>query len=90
MNPIKVFSDKLNALLDSWMDRMGLSIRTKLIVIFLIVKIVPLVVLLLIAWSQFAVLGKDIGLRTSHLTEEMTTSITTGGEMAVDIFAASR
>ncbi|MCL1895300.1 MAG: ATP-binding protein [Clostridiales bacterium] len=84
MNPIKVFSDKLNALLDSWMDRMGLSIRTKLIVIFLIVKIVPLVVLLLIAWSQFAVLGKDIGLRTSHLTEEMTTTITTGGEMAVD------
>ncbi|MDR3364602.1 MAG: response regulator [Clostridiales Family XIII bacterium] len=62
---------------------MGLSIRAKLITIFLIVKIVPLVVLLLIAWNQFELLGHDIEARTGDLTADMTSTITDVGELAV-------
>jgi len=84
MNPIKAFFSPVTKALDSFMDRMGVSIRTKLIVIFLVVKIVPLMILLLIAWNQFTVLGQDIQLHSSELTSEMTNTLNDTGAMAVE------
>jgi len=69
---------------NSLMDNMGVSIRTKLIVIFLIVMIVPLLVLLIIAWNQFNLLGTDIQSHTTELTGEMTTTLDDTGAMAVE------
>ena len=37
--------------------RYGLSMQTKLVVIFLLVKVIPLVLLTVIAWHQFQILG---------------------------------
>ncbi|MDR1816332.1 MAG: PAS domain-containing protein, partial [Clostridiales Family XIII bacterium] len=73
----------MSAGLDAFMDRFGVSMRTKLIVIFLLVKIVPLVILLLIAWNQFAHLGEDIQARTQALSESMNQTISETGELAV-------
>lgn len=38
----------------------GLSMQTKLIVIFLLVKVIPLILLSLIAWHQFTILGDSL------------------------------
>jgi len=83
MVSIKNFSQKINNRLDVLMDRMGFSIKAKLVIIFLIVKIVPLIVLLLIVWNQVDKLSSDIQSRTAHLTDETTSIITGAGDLAV-------
>jgi len=83
MVSIKNFSQKINTRLDFLLDRMGFSIKAKLVIIFLIVKIVPLIVLLLIVWSQVDNLSRDIQSRTTHLTDETTSIITSAGDLAV-------
>ena len=75
--------DRINKYLDSLLDKVGFSIRAKLIIIFLIVKIVPLIILLLIVWNQVENLGSHIQTRTDHLTEHVTESITQAGDLAV-------
>ncbi|MDR1798172.1 MAG: response regulator [Clostridiales Family XIII bacterium] len=80
---LRKFGNFLSDKLDRLMDRFGVSMRTKLIVIFLLVKIVPLIILLLIAWSQFAQLGEDIKNRTQALSDSMNQTITETGELAV-------
>jgi signal transduction histidine kinase/HAMP domain-containing protein len=57
--------------------------RTKLIVIFLVIKIIPLVILAFIAWRQFALLGDDLAARTVHLAAEMNSALSATGEIAV-------
>ncbi|MDR3305912.1 MAG: response regulator [Clostridiales Family XIII bacterium] len=81
---LRKVADRVSSALDAWMDRLGFSMRTKLVMIFLIVKIVPLIALLLIAWSQFAGLGGDIQERTQALTKEMNLTLTNAGELAVN------
>ncbi|MDR1272375.1 MAG: response regulator [Clostridiales Family XIII bacterium] len=83
LGALKKISDKLSGWLDAYMDKFGASLRTKLIVIFLIVKIVPLVLLLLIAWIQFARLGNEVNERTNDLAEEMNLTLTDAGELAI-------
>ena len=54
--------------LEKLFNRLGLGLRDKLISIFLLVKIVPLILLTAIAWRQFMVLGtalKDIAISDS-------------------------
>ncbi|GHU61693.1 hypothetical protein AGMMS49983_01860 [Clostridia bacterium] len=83
VNGIKEFGRKISDALDTWMDRLGFSIRLRLIVIFLVVKIVPLVALLLISWSQFARLGEEINVHTDALASEMTKTLEESGALAV-------
>ncbi|MDR3289208.1 MAG: response regulator [Peptococcaceae bacterium] len=52
-----IFSAGLNNI----MNRMGFGMRTKLIMIFLAVKVIPLILLMTIAWYQFVVLGDILG-----------------------------
>jgi hypothetical protein len=80
---IRSFGKKISDGLDAWMDRLGFSVRVRLIVVFLVVKIVPLVVLLLIAWSQFMALGEEITVHTNNLAGEMTQTLEASGELAV-------
>ncbi|MDR0876227.1 MAG: response regulator [Clostridiales Family XIII bacterium] len=82
-NGIKTFGKRIGDGLDAWMDRRGFSIRTRLIIVFLVVKIVPIVVLLLIAWSQFTLLGEEIKAHTDRLATEMTQTLETSGDIAV-------
>jgi signal transduction histidine kinase/CheY-like chemotaxis protein/HAMP domain-containing protein len=82
-NGIKTFGKRIGDRLDAWMDRLGFSIRTRLITVFLVVKIVPIIVLLLIAWSQFTLLGEEIKEHTDELAAEMTQTLEASGDMAV-------
>jgi signal transduction histidine kinase/CheY-like chemotaxis protein/methyl-accepting chemotaxis protein len=80
---LRVFGRKIAAGLDAWMDRLGFSLRTRLISVFLVVKIVPLAALLLIAWTQFTILGEEIEKHTSELAGEMTQTLEESGALAV-------
>jgi PAS domain S-box-containing protein len=58
------FSKKAEEIL----NRLGLGMRAKLIIIFLVIKIIPLIILALIAWRHFISLGvvlKDIAVSDS-------------------------
>ena len=54
--------------MNSFFDRLGLGMSSKLIIIFLLVKVIPLILLAAIAWRQVTCLGdelKDIAVRDS-------------------------
>ncbi len=54
--------------LDNFFDRFGLSMRAKLILIFIVAKVIPLVVLTVLAWTQIVTLGsllRDIAVEDS-------------------------
>ena len=46
--------------LDRFINRFGLNMRAKLISIFLIIKVIPLVVLMVVAWQQVVLLGTTL------------------------------
>ena len=43
-----------------FLDKLGFGLRTKLIIIFLLIKVVPLIIITLIAWNQFSILGDTL------------------------------
>jgi signal transduction histidine kinase/CheY-like chemotaxis protein len=43
-----------------WINRLGLGMRAKLLIIFLFAKVIPLILLAGIAWQQFATLGDTL------------------------------
>ncbi|MDR0357550.1 MAG: hypothetical protein LBH63_04200, partial [Clostridiales Family XIII bacterium] len=47
-------------ILDSFLNKRKLNMRAKLMIIFLVVKVVPLILLAVIAWYQFASLGDTL------------------------------
>ncbi|MCL2811626.1 MAG: ATP-binding protein [Clostridia bacterium] len=46
--------------LEDFLNMLGLDMRTKLVLIFLVVKVIPLLVLTLLAWRQINLLGGDL------------------------------
>jgi signal transduction histidine kinase/CheY-like chemotaxis protein/HAMP domain-containing protein len=52
-NPVSRFLNRV-------LDRTNLSMRAKLIIIFLFVKVLPLIILAVIAWNQFILLGDTV------------------------------
>ncbi len=50
---------KLN-LVHTLFGKLGMNMQTKLIVIFLLVKVIPLILLTVIAWHQFEILGDTL------------------------------
>ncbi|MDR1439201.1 MAG: hypothetical protein LBJ10_04080, partial [Clostridiales bacterium] len=51
---------QISKAIERFLDRFGLNMRVKLISIFLIVKIVPLVLIAMIAWRQFSSLSAEL------------------------------
>ncbi|MDR1495931.1 MAG: HAMP domain-containing protein, partial [Clostridiales Family XIII bacterium] len=57
------------------LDKTNLGMRAKLIIIFLIVKILPIVILAAIAWNQFILLGRTVQeMAVSDATEALNES----------------
>lgn len=50
----------INIAFGQFLTRIGIGMRAKLIIIFLIVKVVPLILLTLFAWRQINVLGDTL------------------------------
>ncbi len=64
--------------------RRSLGIRTKLIAIFVFIKVLPLVVLAWVAWSGIAVLGESLQSKVSNLSKETQDVISQVSTLAVD------
>jgi signal transduction histidine kinase/CheY-like chemotaxis protein/HAMP domain-containing protein len=48
-------------------DRFGLGMRAKLIIIFVVIKVIPLVLLAVMAWRQSWLLGRELGVSAEEL-----------------------
>ncbi|GHV71370.1 hypothetical protein AGMMS49928_22830 [Spirochaetia bacterium] len=79
MNIISRFELKIGQLL-SWL---GFGMRAKLITIFLVIKVIPLILLTIIAWGQARHLGDEINRRTGELTARANEALATTGALAV-------
>ncbi|MDR0623645.1 MAG: response regulator [Treponema sp.] len=66
------------------LTRLGLGMRAKLIIIFVIIKVIPLVVLAIMAWNQAQQMGGELNRRTQELTAKSNEALTKTGAIAVD------
>ncbi len=57
---IKNLYTYFNNLTDKYLNKLGLGMRAKLIIIFLVVKVIPLILLAAIAWKQIVGLGTSL------------------------------
>lgn len=58
--------------------------RTKLILLFIIIKVVPLIFLALVAWNQSHMLGEELIIRTDEITEHAHIALSETSEIAVE------
>ncbi len=70
-------------LLESLFTRLGLGMRAKLIALFVVIKVVPLILLALVAWRQSWLLGEELGQRTEILTQKANQALSKTGDIAV-------
>jgi hypothetical protein len=66
------------------LTKLGLGMRAKLIIIFVIIKVIPLVVLTIMAWNQARNLGGELNRRTQELTVKSNEALAKTGAVAVD------
>ncbi|MDR2529090.1 MAG: response regulator [Synergistaceae bacterium] len=64
--------------------RWGLGMRAKLIILFVFIKVIPLVLLAYIAWRQSSILGEDLTRLTLDLREKANQSLSRMGNIAVN------
>jgi PAS domain S-box-containing protein len=64
--------------------KMGFGLRAKLILIFVAIKVIPLILLALVAWSQSWELGEDLKSRTAEISSKAIDSLAQTGDIAVD------
>ncbi len=75
--------DYCRTLVEYFFTKLGLGMRAKLIIIFVIIKVIPLVLITLIAWRQFGTMGDDVAQRTQQLAAQTNTSLHGVGKIAV-------
>ena len=63
--------------------RLGLGMRGKLISLFVVIKVVPLVLLALVAWNQAWDLGEELKRRTEEIAAKSNEALSRTGEIAV-------
>lgn len=63
--------------------RLGFGMRAKLIALFVVIKVVPLILLASVAWEQSSNMGRELRLRTETLTEALDRALSKTGDIAV-------
>ena len=63
--------------------RLGLGMRAKLIVLFVVIKVLPLILLALVAWRQSWILGEELKQRTGEITEKAYKALSQTGDIAI-------
>ncbi|MDR1566338.1 MAG: PAS domain-containing protein [Treponema sp.] len=81
---MKKFINTVRTGIESFITRLGLGMRTKLILIFVVIKVIPLVFLTLMAWGQAQSLGRELKSRTEELKEKAVAALTQMGDIAVE------
>ncbi|GHU99912.1 hypothetical protein FACS1894211_06190 [Clostridia bacterium] len=69
--------------LDRLFTKLGMGLRSKLITIFLIVKVIPIILIAVIAWRQFSLLGSALADRTHILGNNLNAALSEVGDHAV-------
>ncbi len=59
----------------------GVGIRAKLVALFLVIKVVPLILLALLAWQGVLYLGKELGKETDLLNKEVRATVADMGDI---------
>ena len=62
---------------------LGLGMRAKLITLFVIIKVLPLIVLAVVAWEQSRLLGDELITRTAEITDRSHEALSQTGIIAV-------
>ena len=70
--------------LEQLFTALGFGMRAKLILLFVVIKVVPLVLLALLAWNQSWELGEDLKRRTTEIAEKAVRALSQTGEIAVN------
>ncbi len=65
-------------------SKLGLGMRSKLILLFVLIKVIPLVLLALVAWYQAVELGNEMRTRTQNITSQAVQELAAAGELAVN------
>ncbi|MFP3091540.1 ATP-binding protein [Treponema sp. TIM-1] len=73
----------LRSSIKRFIDNLGLGMRTKLIIIFVVIKVIPLLLLTYLAWRQAQSLGQEMHRRTQELTAEANAALEQTGAIAV-------
>ena len=76
--------NSLRLYLERLLTRFGFGMRAKLIIIFVVIKVIPLVLLAFVAWRQARILGEELTRRTQELTLQANQALSRTGEIAVD------
>ena len=77
-------TQRLAGRLGKFSDRLNMSIRTKLIFVFIAAMIIPLLIITVIAISQYQHLGGELYIRTDSLKVKAYDALTEMGIVAVD------
>ncbi|MDR1429309.1 MAG: PAS domain-containing protein [Spirochaetaceae bacterium] len=81
---MKNFVHSLQRSVEKIISKMGLGMRAKLIIIFVIIKVIPLLLLTFMAWRQAVNLGRELNRRTQELTVRANEALAELGSMAVE------
>ncbi len=65
------------------LTNMGFGMRAKLILLFVVIKVVPLVLLALVAWYQAVELGDEMRTRTENMAQQAVREFANAGDIAV-------
>ena len=76
-------------LIEGIFTRLGLGMRAKLITLFVIIKVVPLVLLALLAWGQSNKMGRDVTALTNELSRTLDMALEKTNEIVVRDAAAA-
>ena len=63
--------------------RLGLGMRAKLITLFVVIKVVPLILLAIVAWEQARSMGSELLDRTNELSKTLDRALVKTGDIAV-------
>ena len=69
---------------DRQLTKLGFGMRAKLITLFVVIKVLPLLLLALIAWHQSWMLGEDLKHRTREMAGKAIQALSQAGEIAVN------
>jgi PAS domain S-box-containing protein len=70
--------------IEQGINKLNLGMRSKLILLFVIIKVIPLLVLTLVAWRQARNLGSELKRHTEEFKERANTALNRMGNIAVE------
>ncbi len=77
-------TSKLHFWIEAFFAKLGFGMRAKLIILFVVIKVIPLGLLALLAYHQAQTLGYDMIQRTGVISTEALDSLVATGDLAIE------